>query len=260
MKKFARSIVGALAIVGFAAMVVGGVHLWNNRPWRVAVSVNGRPLVWSELELRAKTFVDDARRVGELPQVAEGARRYDDVVMQVYRRRVAKMWIVKEVMLGEALARGCEVTAEDEKAALKQVARRLKSRNITPEQFFKEGPMPEALKRRDFRESMVISKFNKKEFAEKTKPTTEEIDARQAELREKVRKARESGGRERINAGRRAAMDSLMSERFSVEFRKFFRRAFTKADVKSPEFPELEDLSAVSPSRPEDADTEVGGK
>lgn len=256
----ARAIVAFLAVVGLGAMVVAGVHLWKNRPWRVAVSVNGHPLVWSELELRTRTLVDDARRIGELPKAVGNGGRYDEAVMQGYRRRTAKMWIVKEVMLGEALARGCEVTAEDEKNAMKQMTRQLKSRGMTPEQFFREGPMPENLKRRDFRESMVIDKFTKKEFGEKVRPTTEEIDARHAELRERARKAREAGSRERINAGRKAAMDSLAAERYRGEFRRFFRSAFSKADVKCPEFPELEEIAVVSPSRPEDADTEVGGK
>ena len=43
-----------LALLGLAAaVIVGGRFLWNRRPWRPAVVVNGRILSVGELDLRA---------------------------------------------------------------------------------------------------------------------------------------------------------------------------------------------------------------
>lgn len=246
MKKI---VVGLLALVGLAALVDGGVYLWAHRPWRVAVQVNGRPLVWRELDLRARTLLDDARRTEHLtlPKEREGE------ALNHYRRQAAKMWIVKEVMLAEAVARGIEVGVADEKEAMARVTTRLKLKNLTPEQFFKEGPLPEELKRRDFREGVLIGKFTDREVLDKIHVTTQEIDARQNELKQLALIKTKPGGRPAVKSDRKTAIDMLRAERFQKGFRDLFRTLFAKADVKCPEFPDLEELNAVSPPRTEDA-------
>ena len=55
-----------LALIGAIALAGGAFHLWSNRPGRTAVSVNGRILTARELEWRAQTLVDDAKRVEKL--------------------------------------------------------------------------------------------------------------------------------------------------------------------------------------------------
>ena len=48
------------------------------------------------------------------------------------------------------------------------------------------------------------------------------------------------------------AIDSLRAERFRQGFRQLFRTLYGKAQVKCPEYPEMEKLEGVSPTRAED--------
>ena len=127
-----QAVVAILALIGAAALVVGGVMLWANRPGRTAVSVNGRILTERELTWRAQTLIDDARRMEHLlipeKEMPEAMRHY--------RRTAAKMWIVKEVLLAAAVEAGVKATAEDEKQSLAKMEQQLKSRHLTPDQFF----------------------------------------------------------------------------------------------------------------------------
>ena len=138
-----KVLIHVLALVGFAALVVAGYMAWQVRPWRVVASVNGHTVTAREITLRAQTLLDDAKRTEHLIYPKERERE----ALEYYRRDATKKWIVKEVLLAEALARGYEVTPSDEKENLVQMTAGLKSRNLTPEQYFKEGPLPEDLKR-----------------------------------------------------------------------------------------------------------------
>ena len=211
-----------LVLLGLVAVAAGGAHLWRHRPWRPAVAVNGRVLSAGELDLRARALAADARRLGR-PLSADAARR-----------TAAKMWIVKEVLLAEALARGYAASAADEKAARAQMAARLKSRRLTPEAFFREGPLPEEVKQRDFREGVLIDVFVAREVRDKMTLTTEEVDARLAELRRRA-----------PASTRRQALDALRVERFRAGFRRLFRSLFVKCDVRSPAFPAFEALDGL---------------
>ena len=243
-----RVLILLLIGVGVVAILAGAFLLWRQRPWRTAVSVNGRVLTAQELELRALTLLDDARRVEHL--TFSGDREAE--ALRHYRREAVKMWIVKEVLLAEAVARGYEATAEDESSSLVQMSARLKSRNLTPEAFFKEGPIPEHLKRRDFREGVLINKFTEKELRDKIHVTPQEIEARQNELKQLALMRTKPGEKPRLRMDRRAALESVRRERFHKEFRSLFRSLFQKSEVRVPEFPDLEALDVVSPPRPED--------
>ena len=229
----------ALLLVGLTAVVVGGAFLWPRRPWRAAVVVNERTLTAGELDLRARTLYEDARRCGRLPlsDVQGEARDY-------YRRRAAGMWIVKEVLLAEALARGFTVSPADEKTAFDQIAARLKGRNLTPEVFFGEGPLPEVLKRQDFREGVLIDKFTALEVRDRINVTNQEIIERQDEMQRQMRRRDP-----RAVVSRRKAIDSLRVERFRDGFRRLFRDLYAKADVRCPAFRDLETLDGVMPPR-----------
>lgn len=244
-----RALSHALTLICLAAVSVGGWQLWRSRPWRVAVSVNGHALSVRELGLRAETLLDDARRVEHLV-VASG---HEAETLRHYRRQAAQMWIVKEVLLAEAVARGYAVTPDDEKEALAQVASRLRGRGMTPDQFFREGPLPEDVKRRDFREGVLINKFTTKEVGDAIVVPQKDVDARLTDL-QRLALMRAKPGEKAKQPTRKMAQDMLRAERFRTGFRRLFRVLFTKADVKSPEFPDLESLEAVSPARPEDND------
>ena len=240
-----QAIVAVLALIGAAALVVGGVMLWSNRPGRTAVSVNGRVLTERELTWRAQTLIDDAKRVENLliPEKEQSE------AMRHYRRQAAKMWIVKEVLLAAAVEAGVKATAEDEKQSLAKVERQLKSRHLTPEQFFKEGPIPEETKRADFREAVLIGKFTKREIEGKIGLATQDIDARVKELKELAAKTTKPGEQPKIKADRKTAIEMLRQEKYNAEFRNLFRAHFVKMAVECPAFPDLESVDGVSPPR-----------
>jgi hypothetical protein len=243
-----RAVLHGFALVGLAAIVVAGVWLWGLRPWRTAVSVNGRILTARELDLRAQTLLDDAQRVEHV--VFSPARAAE--ALRHYRRQAVKMWILKEVLLAEAVARGIEVGAEDENESLKQMERDLKSRNLTVEQYFKEGPLPEEVKRRDFREVLLVRKFTTKEVADKISLTTKEIDDYVTELKRQSLLQTKPGEKPKIKTDRKTAIDMLRADRYRKGFRALFRSLYPKADIHVPEYPDLETLNAVSAPREED--------
>ena len=240
-----QAVVAILALIGAIALVVGGVLLWCNRPGRMAVSVNGRILTDRELTWRAQTLIDDAKRVENLlipeKEMPEALRHY--------RRQAAKMWIVKEVLLAAAVEAGVKATAEDEKQSLSKMEQQLKSRHLTPEQFFKEGPIPEETKRADFREAVLIGKFTKKEIEGKLGLGNQEITDRIKELRELKAKATKPGETPGFKADRKTAIEMLRQEKYNIEFRNLFRAQYGKMAVVCPAFPDLESVDGVSPPR-----------
>ena len=240
-----QTIVAILALIGAIALVVGGVMLWRNRPGRMAVSVNGRSLTDRELTWRAQTLIDDAKRVENLlipeKEMPEALRHY--------RRQAAKMWIVKEVLLAAAVESGVKATAEDEKQSLTKMEQQLKSRHLTPEQFFKEGPIPEETKRADFREAVLIGKFTKHEIEGKLGLGNQEIADRVKELRELKDKAIKAGEKPPFKADRKTAIEMLRQEKYNIEFRNLFRTQYGKMAVECPAFPDLESVDGVSPPR-----------
>ena len=220
-----------LALVGAVALAGGAFFLWSNRPGRTAVSVNGRILTARELDWRAQTLIDDAKRMENL-LIPE---REMKEAMRHYRRTAAKMWIVKEVLLAAAVESGVKVTADDEKASLARVASQLKSRNLTPEQFFKEA--------------VLIGKYTKREIEDKLSVGTKEIDDRVKELRELNAKVKKSGGKPKLKADRKTAIEMLRQEKYNIAFRDLFRDRFGKMSVKCPMFEDLESVDGVSPPR-----------
>lgn len=242
-----KTLIHVVCLVGFAACVVGGFKLWQVRPWRVIASVNGHAITASELELRARTLMDDAKRTQNLfvPKEREAQALLN------FRRQATQLWIVKEVLLSAALARGFEVTPADEKESLAQMTARLKTRNLTPDEYFKQGPLTEAAKRQDFKEGVLINKFTAKEVRDKINVTGQEIDDWQKKLQQAAL-LRTKQGEKTPNISRKDAIDSLRGQRYREGFRKLFRDLYAKAQVTCPEYREMENLEGVSPMRSED--------
>ncbi len=227
-RRIARAGVGVALVFG---LVAGGVALWAHRPWRPAVLVNGRALTVGELDLRARTLLDDARRTAAPSNAAAFA---EAAALPYYRRQAAKMWIVKETLLAAALARGVTATPADEKASLAQIAARLKSRGLTPEQFFREGPLPEDVKRRDFREGVLIDAFIAREVRDRIDVPAAAVDARLAEMR-----------RAGTASTRRQALAALRAERFREGFRRLCGELFRKTTLTCPAYPDLENFDEL---------------
>ncbi len=213
---------------GAAPLYVG---LWGWDPMRVAASVDGNLLTSAELDLRSLTLLDDVRRMGRnVPK----EREYE--ALRHYRREAVKQWLLKQVLRSEADRSGFTITQADEKEALAKAVAPLKKHNLTVTQFFEEGPLPESVKWADFRASILVNKFTKREVGEKINVTTREIEAKMAEA----------------GMSRKAAIDKLRNDRFVRGYRDLFRSLFVKARVSCLEFPEMENVDSVSPPRPED--------
>ena len=240
-----QAIIAFLALVGAVALVGGGVMLWLNRPGRTAVSVNGRILTDRELTWRAQTLIDDARRMENLLIPEKEMPR----ALEHYRRLAAKMWIVKEVLLAAAVESGVKATAADEKSSLEAAAKKLRIRNLTPEQFFKEGPIPEEVKRSDFREAVLIEKFTKREIETKIPFGAKEIEERTRELRELNAKATKAGQPPRFKTDRKSVLELIRQEKYNIAYRNLFRERFGKVTVECPAYPDLESVDGVSPPR-----------
>lgn len=242
-----QAAVAFLALVGAVALVVGGVLLWRHRPDRPAVAVNGRVLTDRELTWRAQTLIDDAKRMENL-LIPE--RRIKEALRH-YRRMAAKMWIVKEVLLAAAVESGTKVDAKDEKASLAKLEAQLKPRNITPEQFFREGPIPEEMKRAEFKETVLIEKFADREIGGKIKFGAKDIDDKAKEIRELNELAVKAGRKPAFKTDRKSVIDAIHRERYNMAFRDLFRDRFSRMSVECPAYPDLEAVDGVSPPRRE---------
>lgn len=215
-----------------AAAFAGYRYIKANDPARPAVIVGGNILSVGELELRAQTVLADARRAGRAD--------VGDAALAAFRRDAARMWIVKEVLLAEAERIGVKPTKADVKEQMMRSEAKLrKLRKITMEQFFKEGPLPEEVKRRDFDDVVKVSKLVSQLVRDRIVVTPEEVEARISDTKK----------------DRKEIIDEIRAERYNVGFRRLFRSLYPKVAVKCPAFPEMEKLEGVSPSRPEDKES-----
>ena len=215
--------------------------LWGWRPARVSVAAAGQVVTSAELDLRVLNALDDLRRRGLAPP-----KERESSILPALRRHEAQTWIVKAVMRAEAARRGFLVTPDDEKEQMERKARALKPHKLTVGQFFKEGVLPEALKWDDFRSEIRVGKFTVREVREKISVTTQEIEARMAELRKRAAEEAARGGKPTVRSDRKTAIDQLHNERYVKGFRDLFRSLFDSARVWSPEFPEMERVDGVS--------------
>jgi len=235
-----RTIIAVLALIGAAAILAGLFLLWGVRPWRTAVLVNGHVLTARELSTRATGMMKDAEKYDHLliPQKRHGeARRH-------FEREVAQLWIFKEIMLDEAVARRLVATPAEERESLARINKQLASRSMTADQFFKNGPLPEDLLRREFKEGVLVSKLVDAEVTSKIKLTSAEIDQRLDDLRRISLAGLKPGQKPSARIDRKFAIDSLRNERYRAAFRDFYRAARLKATVVSPMFPGLESFGA----------------
>jgi len=226
-----RAILHLVAFVALAAVVVGGILLWRQRPWRVSISVNGRPITARELDMRAQLLLEDGRRTGQ-PSAS-----FED-----YRKQAAARWIVKELLLSESVARGVELGAEDEREELGKLEGDLKPHHLTVEQYFKNMPLPEELMRRDFREVLLLRKFLKKEVDDKVSVSTADIESCMKALKSKAFFQKVHGEKKRLKTDRKTVMDMLRASLLNKGYRDLLRSLCDKADIRVPDYPEFKDV------------------
>ena len=210
--------------------------MWGWEPMRVVAGADGSILTSAELDLRARNMLDDVRRMGRnVPKERERE------ALAGFRRDAVKQWFLKQVLCDEAVRQGFTVTPPDEKEEMAKVVASLKRHKLTVEQFFKDGPLPESVKRADFRAAILAGKLARREVSDKINVTGREIEAEMSELRRKGEKA-----------DRKAVIGKLRGDRFKRGYRELFRSLFVKARVFCTEFPDLEKVDGVSPPVPEE--------
>ena len=177
-----QTIISVFAVVVAVVLLAGAFLLWRQRPWRVAAAVNGRVLTAAALDLRARADLDDAKRLGRLAFPASKEAE----ALAHFRREHAKLWILKEVILSEAVARNTGVGADDEAQEYERLSKRLKEFGLTLDDYLKGGPIPEEQKRQDVRETILMRNFTDGVILPKIKIETKDIDARFAEMQRKA--------------------------------------------------------------------------
>ena len=133
-----RAFVITVALAIFGALAYGGAWLWTRRPWRVIASGDGDTLTSQDLDVRVKAYYGDQH------------------VTEDVRREIARAWIAKQVLLGEAVRRSMSLTKNDEDEVNVIFAAWLANQGTTADRFFAEGPLPEEVKRNDFREGLLV--------------------------------------------------------------------------------------------------------
>jgi len=126
-----KAFVITLAIAMFAALASGGTWLWMRRPWRVVATVDGDTLTSRDLDIRVETYGGD-------------------------RREIVRAWIAKQLLLGEAVRRNVLLEEGDEREVKSVLVAWLASRGTTADGFFAQGPLPEDVKRNDFKEGLLV--------------------------------------------------------------------------------------------------------
>ena len=208
--------------------------LWGWRPARVSVVAAGQVMTSAELDLRVQNARDDWRRRGQEPPNE-----------RILRRHEVQSWIVKAVLGAEAARRGFLVTPDDEKDEMTRMTRSLKAHNLTVGQFFKEGVLPEAMKWDDFRSKIRVNKFTTREVREKVNVTTQEIEARMAELRKRAAEEAARGGKTKFRSDRKTALELLHHERYVKGSYALFQSLFGSARVWCADFPEMEQADRI---------------
>jgi len=124
-------------------------------PDHIVAKVNGTPLTWAEMEKRAMGYLKDDVEVNHL---VIPSNRMDEA-KEYFRRRSISAFVFKTVMMDEAIKKNIRLTEADRQQSLNSLARSLKSRNWTTNDFFQKGPQGPELMRREFEDGMIIDKL-----------------------------------------------------------------------------------------------------
>ena len=224
-----------LMLVGIAAIAVAAVYMWGRRPWRAVVEVNGHVLTAGELHARGEGLLEDAKKTEHLVVPNNRAKRAE--AQRHYEVKAAKLWVLKMLMLDEALARKLKATPAEAQEAVKLMGKRLKTRNMTVDDYFKNGPLPADVLRREFEEGVLVTKLLKQEVEDKIALDPDEITKHHEELQRRAAIVKKIPA-QRID--RKFAIDSLRSIRYLEGVKKFYESLRAKAEVKAPEYPEVE--------------------
>lgn len=149
-------------------------------PDYIVAMVNGTPLTWEEMERRAMGFLKDDVETNHL--IIPESRMEE--AKEHFRKRSIQAFAYKTILLAEAIKANIKITPRDRERGLQALADALRKRNWTSEQFFKNGPMPEPVMRKEFEDGLIIEKYMKSQLVNRIKLQDGEVDALTKKLEE----------------------------------------------------------------------------
>lgn len=163
-------------------------------PDYVVAMVNGTPLFFKDMELRAMGFLNDDVENNHL--IIPESRM--DEAKEHFRKRAIQAFVFKTVFMDAATESGIKVTPRDRAQGIKSLENSLKSRNWTTNDFFNNGPMPPEIMQREFKDSLIIDKFINSRIAgnitlekDAVSKKTEELKALNAKKHRKLEEIRQ---------------------------------------------------------------------
>lgn len=141
-------------------------------PEYVVAMVNDVPLTWKEMEDRAMGYMNDDIKQNHLlipPDHMEEAKTF-------FRKRSISAFVLKTIVLQEAIMESIRPTKEDKEASYKALMIALKPRGWTTNDFFNKGPLPPAKMHHEFDDGIVIDKYFKVKCAPGITANDEEVN------------------------------------------------------------------------------------
>ncbi len=140
-------------------------------PDHIVAMVNNTPLTWADMEKRASGYLKDDIENNHL---IIPSNRLDEA-KEYFRRKSIKAFVFKTIMMEEAALQGIKLVEADRQEGLRSLAFSLKTRNWTTNDFFKKGPLGEAMMRREFEDGMMIDKLLNINVRSKLKISDKEV-------------------------------------------------------------------------------------
>ena len=182
----------------------------RNHPQSIAVIINGTPIFWESIDRRGRGFLKDEQEIGHLAFAPEKKTE----ALDHFRRRAAKIEVMRHLLLEDAKQHKIVVTEWDRRKTLARLEPLMAQRNWTTNDFFTRSPLGEEQTRIEFEESIYIDKLLETVVAKDTTVSAqdmEEVAAKWASIRqEKV--TRIQGLHAQLTAG---ADFAQMAARFS---------------------------------------------
>lgn len=147
-------------------------------PDYVVAMVNDTPLTWEEMERRAMGYMNQDIKQNHL---IIPSNRLEDA-KAFFRKRSISAFVMKTLTMDEARKSSITVTDRDRVKGLNLLAQTLKSRNMTTNDFFNNGPLPPEQMHREFEDGLVIDKLFEQKVGISIGIHNEEIDKVIAEI------------------------------------------------------------------------------
>ena len=240
----AAILIGTALIVYSRAARISANKQAEEESLKIALSVDGRSMTVGELRLRAGAMLADAKKHGGLfyaeSKHAEALRHFE--------HKVAEKTIVKFLLAAEARRRGLQASDSDRKKFEKIFAGKFKDRNMTLEEYFKSGILPEEKMREEFEDDVLAFKLGESVVSTGIRIEPVEVEKRLAELVKAAAKLK-AMGKDVKKVTRTMAMDTLFSEKREIAFHAMVMNLRMKAKVECPLFPDLEKVEEFGPRK-----------